>query len=67
MDEIKNEGFKEGKAEGRTEGRTEALEKTARNLFDSGMAIDKIAKMVDTSVSIVEEWLSTKHCKTAAK
>ena len=53
LDEIKNEG------------RTEALEKTARNLFDSGMAIDKIAKMVDTSVNIVEEWLSTKKCETA--
>ena len=53
LDEIKNEG------------RTEALEKTARNLFDSGMAIDKIAKMVDTSVNIVEEWLSTKKYETA--
>lgn len=59
LDEIKNEGFNEGKAE----GRMEALEKTARNLFDSGMAIDKIAKMVDTSVSIVEEWLSVKKCE----
>ena len=65
LDEIKNEGFKEGKAEGRTEGRMEALEKTARNLFDSGMAIDKIAKMVDTSMNIVEEWLSAKKCETA--
>ena len=57
LDEIKNEGFNEGRAE--------ALEKTARNLFDSGMTIDKIAKMVDTSVNIVEEWLSTKKYETA--
>ncbi len=48
LDEVKNEG------------RTEALERTAKNLFDAGMAIDKIAKMVDTSVNIVEEWLSVR-------
>ena len=57
LDEIKNEGF--------NEGRTEALEQTAKNLFDAGMAIDKIAKMVDSSVNIVEEWLSVKKCDTA--
>ena len=57
LDEIKNEGF--------NEGRTEALEQTAKNLFDAGMAIDKIAKMVGTSVNIVEEWLSVKKCDTA--
>ena len=54
LDEIKNEGF--------NEGRTEALERTAKNLFDAGMAIDKIAQMVDTSVNVVEEWLSVKKC-----
>ena len=48
LDEVKNEG------------RTEALERTGKNLFDAGMAIDKIAKMVDTSVNIVEEWLSVR-------
>ena len=56
LDEIKNEGFNEGISQ----GRTEALERTAKNLFDAGMAIDKIAKMVDTSVNIVEEWLSVR-------
>ena len=55
LDEIKNEG------------RTEALEQTAITLFDMGMAVDKIAQAVHTSVNIVEEWLSTKHCETAAK
>lgn len=50
LDEIKNEG------------RTEALEQTAKNLFIAGMAIDKIAQMVDTSVNVVEEWLSVKKC-----
>ena len=59
MDEIKNEGF--------NEGRTEALEQTAITLFNMGMAVDKIAQAVHTSVSIVEEWLSAKHCETAAK
>ena len=53
-DEIKNEGF--------NEGRTEALEQTAKKLFNAGMAIDKIAQMVDTSVNVVEEWLSVKKC-----
>ena len=50
LDEIKNEG------------RTEALEQTAKNLFNAGMAIDKIAQMVDTSVNVVEEGLSVKKC-----
>ena len=56
LDEIKYEGFNEGISQ----GRTEALERTAKNLFDAGMAIDKIAKMVDTSVNIVEECLSVR-------
>ena len=55
-DEIKNEGFNEGKSQ----GRTEALEQTARRLFDMGMAVDKIAQAVHTSVNIVEEWLSVR-------
>ena len=63
LDEIKNEGFNEGISQGLSQGRTEALELTAKNLFDAGMAIDKIAKMVDTSVNIVEEWLSVKTVK----
>ena len=67
LDEIKNEGFNEGISQGLSQGisqgRTEALEQTAKNLFDAGMAIDKIAKMVDTSVNIVEEWLSVKTVK----
>ena len=65
LDEIKNEGFNEGISQGLSQGRTEALEQTAKNLFDAGMAIDKIAKMVDTSVNIVEEWLAVKKCDTA--
>ena len=60
MDEIKNEGFNEGISQ----GRTEALEQTALTLFDMGMAVDKIAQAVHTSVSIVEEWLSVKKCDT---
>ena len=72
LDEIKNEGFNEGISQGLSQGlsqgisqgRTEALEQTAKNLFDAGMAIDKIAKMVGTSVNIVEEWLSVKKCDT---
>ena len=52
MKEIKNEGF--------NEGRTEALEQTAMTLFDMGMAVDKIAQAVHTSVNIVEEWLSVR-------
>ena len=63
LDEIKNEGFNEGISQGLSQGRTEALEQTAKNLFDAGMAIDKIAKMVDTSVNIVEEWLAVKTVK----
>ena len=55
LDEIKNEGF--------NEGRTEALEQTAMTLFDMGMAVDKIAQAVHTSVNIVEEWLSVKTVK----
>ena len=57
LDEIKNEGF--------NEGRTEALEQTAMTLFDMGMAVDKIAQAVHTSVNIVEEWLAAKKCETA--
>ena len=57
LDEIKNEGF--------NEGRTEALEQTAMTLFDMGMAVDKIAQAVHTSVNIVEEWLAVKKCDTA--
>ena len=56
LDEIKNEGFNEGKSQ----GRAEALEQTARRLFDMGMAVDKIAQAVHTSVNIVEEWLSVR-------
>ena len=56
LDEIKNEGFNEGKSQ----GRTEALEQTAKTLFDMGMAVDKIAQAVHTSVNIVEEWLSVR-------
>ena len=48
LDEVKNEG------------RTEALEQTALTLFDMGMAVDKIAQAVHTSVNIVEEWLSVR-------
>ena len=48
LDDIKNEG------------RTEALEQTAKTLFDMGMAVDKIAQAVHTSVNIVEEWLSVR-------
>ena len=59
LDEIKNEGFNEGEEK----GRTEALEQTAITLFDMGMAVDKIAQAVHTSVNIVEEWLSTKKCE----
>ena len=55
LDETKNEGF--------NEGRTEALEQTAMTLFDMGMAVDKIAQAVHTSVNIVEEWLSVKTVK----
>ena len=55
LDEIKNEGF--------NEGRTEALEQTAMTLFDMGMAVDKIAQAVHTSVNIVEEWLAVKTVK----
>ena len=32
-------------------------------LFDMGMAVDKIAQAVHTSVNIVEEWLSVKTVK----
>ena len=63
-DEMESKWFNEGKSQGLSQGisqgRTEALERTAKNLFDAGMAIDKIAKMVDTSVNIVEEWLSVR-------
>lgn len=48
LDEVKNEG------------RPEALEQTALTLFDMGMAVDKIAQAVHTSVNIVEEWLSVR-------
>ena len=69
LDEIKNEGFNEGKSQGLSQGlsqgRTEALEQTAMTLFDMGMAVDKIAQAVHTSVNIVEEWLSVKKCDTA--
>ena len=51
-----NEGFNEGISQ----GRTEALEQTALTLFDMGMAVDKIAQAVHTSVNIVEEWLSVR-------
>ena len=60
LDEIKNEGFNEGKSQGLSQGRTEALEQTAVTLFDMGMAVDKIAQAVHTSVNIVEEWLSVR-------
>ena len=65
LDEIKNEGFNEGISQGLSQGRTEALEQTAMTLFDMGMAVDKIAQAVHTSVNIVEEWLSVKKCDTA--
>ena len=77
LDEIKNEGFNEGVSQGLSlglsqglsqgisQGRTEALEQTAVTLFDMGMAVDKIAQAVHTSVNIVEEWLSAKKCETA--
>ena len=73
LDEIKNEGFNEGISQGLSQGlsqgisqgRTEALEQTAVTLFDMGMAVDKIAQAVHTSVNIVEEWLSVKKCDTA--
>ena len=76
LDEIKNEGFNEGISQGLSQGlsqgisqgisqgRTEALEQTALTLFDMGMAVDKIAQAVHTSVNIVEEWLSVKKCDT---
>ena len=60
LDEIKNEGFNEGISQGLSQGRTEALEQTAMTLFDMGMAVDKIAQAVHTSVNIVEEWLSVR-------
>ena len=63
LDEIKNEGFNEGISQGLSQGRTEALEQTAMTLFDMGMAVDKIAQAVHTSVNIVEEWLSVKTVK----
>ena len=69
LDEIKNEGFNEGISQGLSQGlsqgisqgRTEALEQTAVTLFDMGMAVDKIAQAVHTSVNIVEEWLSVRE------
>ena len=75
LDEIKNEGFNEGISQGLSQGlsqgisqgisqgRTEALEQTAMTLFDMGMAVDKIAQAVHTSVNIVEEWLAVKTVK----
>ncbi len=67
MRNIWDEIVEERKDEWLNEGRTEALEQTAMTLFDMGMAVDKIAQAVHTSVNIVEEWLSAKRCETAAK
>ena len=55
-DEMESKWFNEGISQ----GRTEALEQTALTLFDMGMAVDKIAQAVHTSVNIVEEWLSVR-------
>ena len=65
MKNIWDEIVEERKDEWFNEGRTEALEQTAVTLFDMGMAVDKIAQAVHTSVNIVEEWLSVKKCETA--
>ena len=67
MRNIWDEIVEERKDEWLNEGRTEDLEQTAMTHFDMGMAVDKIAQAVHTSVNIVEEWLSAKRCETAAK
>ena len=67
FNEGKSQGLSQGISQGISQGRAEALEQTAVTLFDMGMAVDKIAQAVHTSVNIVEEWLSVKKGSTAVK
>ena len=66
-EKIFNEGKAEGRAEGRTEGRIENQKKTALNLSRMGIPAEKIAEIIDASVKLVQEWLSSGGTPSTAK
>ena len=59
--EERNIGRQEGIQEGRQEGRKEEAQKTAKNLYEMGIEVSKIAKGVDYALETVEQWLGLKE------
>ncbi|MBW4480613.1 MAG: Rpn family recombination-promoting nuclease/putative transposase [Tolypothrix brevis GSE-NOS-MK-07-07A] len=53
--EILEEGRTEGKTEGRTEGRTEALLEVARNLLNTNMPLEQVARVTGLTVEQLQQ------------
>jgi len=53
--EILDEGRNEGRNEGRTEGRTEALLEVAKNLLNSGMQLEQVARVTGLIVEQLQQ------------
>lgn len=51
----REETLQEGKTEGKAEGKAEALFEVAKNLLDSGMDVDQIARMTGLALEQVEQ------------
>ena len=52
------EGKEDGKKEGREEGFIQQAKKTAYNMANAGIPVEKIASFVDFNIDTVKKWLS---------
>ena len=56
--EGREEGLKAGRQEGKEEGFIQQAKKTAYNMANAGISVEKIASFVDFNIDTVKQWLS---------
>ena len=56
--EGREEGLKAGRQEGKEEGFIQQAKKTAYNMANAGISVEKIASFVDFNIDTVKKWLS---------